>query len=110
MPLDATRQKKTLTIAERVQNGIMFLDNNMDPDWRSRVDLERLDISSGNCCMLAQLFGDFGRGCVELGIDTVTDQAMSLGFECGDNQTDEDEWREYHALSNEWRKQLTNGA
>lgn len=46
---------------ERVAAGIALLDERA-PDWRSRINLETLDIRSGGYCTLAQVFGDFNRG------------------------------------------------
>lgn len=43
------------TIAERVQNGIDWLDANASPDWEDQINLRKLDIHSCKKCILGQL-------------------------------------------------------
>jgi len=48
--------------AQQVQNGIALLDQYWGPDWRSRIDKDRLRMSNVGDCILGQLFGEYYRG------------------------------------------------
>ena len=70
--------REALSVEERVQNGICFLDERV-PGWRERIDLDTLDVTDAQNCIVCQLFGAFGDGIVtELCISS--DQAERLGF------------------------------
>lgn len=62
------------TIPERVKNGVRLLDAKV-PNWREKIDLERLDINSqgfdedGDACVLAQVFGYYSDGVDELDLN-----------------------------------------
>lgn len=43
--------------AGSVACGVTFLDDIM-PDWRAKVDLELLDMSDPNCCVIGQVFDE----------------------------------------------------
>lgn len=46
----------------RVQRGIAFLEERVGPDWKSLVDVDRLDQRRGDACVLGQVFeGRCGR-------------------------------------------------
>lgn len=47
-----------LTIEQRVQAGVEWLDENR-PSWVEEIDLVELDMDSCNMCVLGQLFGNF---------------------------------------------------
>lgn len=47
-----------MTIEDRVECGILFLDQHF-VDWRARVKAERLDIRSGEHCVLGQCHGSW---------------------------------------------------
>lgn len=50
------------TLRDRVAAGIAALDRRFTKrDWRSDIDLETLDIRKRSCCILGQLYGDYGR-------------------------------------------------
>lgn len=44
-------------VAERVQAGIAWLDEN-EPGWRDRIDPSRLQLSSPHNCVVGQVFRD----------------------------------------------------
>lgn len=44
------------TMADRVQRGVALLDQRV-PDWRERIDVERLDMAVSAHCVLGQLNG-----------------------------------------------------
>ena len=56
-----------MTTEERVAVGASLLDRVM-PGWPAKIELERLDIQSCTCCVLGQLYGDYGAGFGALGI------------------------------------------
>lgn len=59
------------------KRGAKFLDSHV-PRWYTCVDEEKLKMGSLDDCILGQIFGDFGRGMVALGI---TDRVRELGFD-----------------------------
>lgn len=44
-----------LNVRDRVLAGVAFLDETV-PDWRERINLDTLDVSSGQNCVLGQVF------------------------------------------------------
>lgn len=93
--------KDNLSVSERVDAGIRLLATNGPADWRSRLDVSTLNVGSFISCPLAQIFGSFGLGLVELGIDYATTDdliAHRYGFDGGD-------WDELNA---EWTRRLTS--
>lgn len=78
----------------KVARGIALLDDRM-PGWRQRIDLDLLDMSSCDFCILGQLFGDYDDGFVALGLD----RGCPYGFD------DEDE--DYLELARTWDRALT---
>lgn len=61
-----------------VRAGIEFLDRNYVGDWRKKIDLDGLDISSCDVCVLGQVFGGYDNGLSTLGIDSY--KARDYGF------------------------------
>ncbi|RJQ34955.1 hypothetical protein C4568_01755 [Candidatus Parcubacteria bacterium] len=55
----------------RVARGVRLLDRKGPPGWRSKIDLEKLEIRSGSRCILGQIYGDFRRGKPVLGLRTL---------------------------------------
>lgn len=103
---------------EAAHAGAAFLDEKLSPDWRARIDPDRLDISCGDfiredstsCgCILAQLYQHFTTGMGQVGLfdDGLSgggrlEQAKRLGFleRYGDPQG---------ALEEAWRVVLAEG-
>lgn len=48
-----------ITVEQAVQNGIDWLDENYDGDWRSKINLDKLDMSRSMDCILGQLYGSY---------------------------------------------------
>lgn len=48
-------------IDERVLKGVRFLDSEV-PDWATRINLQRFQMSHGEYCVLGQLYGGYGEG------------------------------------------------
>lgn len=92
-----------ISISERVQNGVNLL-NDYAGDWFRLVDLETLDITSPENCILGQLFGSFQNGTRELGFSfdqytqslngfEMTHVEYTSGFAFSIQTQIEDEWR-----------------
>lgn len=89
-----------LTIQERVAQGVTVLDAAKDiPNWRSLIDLDRLQISNYSNCILGQLFGDFGIGADALGLNDA--DAKACGFDCTDATSS---LSEFPKLQAEWER------
>ena len=56
---DAEMVNAAEVAAERVAAGIAWMDDNAPEDWRSRIDLDRLDINDFYTCVLGQVFDNF---------------------------------------------------
>lgn len=69
-----------ISISERVQNGVNLL-NDYAGDWFWLVDLETLDITSPENCILGQLFGSFQNGTRDLGFSYDQYTQSLNGFE-----------------------------
>lgn len=84
------------TIAERVQRGIDLLDEKGPKDWRDKIDITILSITSPLSCILGQTFGSFIDPICGFNIRGVSDE---YGF-CG--------WKDDSAeLEAEWIRRLT---
>lgn len=92
----AKEKKKQRTITDRVRAGIAFL-NVVKPGWKKEIDLKRLDLSSGNTCMIGELYGDYDEGIITLGIENNT--AEVLGFY-------ESDASKYSKLTRAWKMAL----
>lgn len=71
--------------AARVAKGVALLDEKK-PGWEREIDLEALDISDGNFCVTAQLYGGLWRnGLRELGLTGANGGTyVSHGFNADD--------------------------
>lgn len=90
-----------LSIAERVANGVEWLDENM-PLWANIVHTESLDLQDGCNCVLGQLFGAYYEAPDEACWDHDTNAYVGdvRGFN-GDDSGD------YRSLTDEWRRVIT---
>ena len=95
-----------LRLRERVQAGVNLLDQK-GPGWDQRIDPHGLNIAHLRCCVLGQLFGDYGLGLFKLNLDKKTEIFTSsssmgkcLGFE-GDIP-------EMEILTHLWREVVEN--
>lgn len=105
-----------LTVQQRVQNGIEWLDKYGPADWRDRIDLSQLDLRSGCDCVLGQAFVDLAvpaSGLTPYFYATdkyrtqLRDSPDLFGFHCGDIMRKRSIDEEYNALTAEWKKRLT---
>lgn len=63
----------------RAQRGAVLLD----PNWRSRIDVVRLDMFHPGYCVLGQLYGNYLYGLRALELSNL--DALRLGFESPDD-------------------------
>ncbi len=81
------------TYDDKVKAGVMLLDGYFGKqDWRSEIDIDRLQMDEVNLCVIGQLFGDYYRGLEKLSdkVGYLTlQQRRNLGFsaEPFDSQT-----------------------
>jgi hypothetical protein len=93
-----------------VQRGIALLDEKV-PGWRTKVDLDRLDMALGwpsrtGCgCILTQVFGSYGDGLQTLDFDTWHSDDDEFGFDVADARSD----HRYRELTAAWKRALTPG-
>lgn len=79
------------SVTEQVQAGADLLDKHGPADWRSRVDLSRLDILDPDNCILGQIYGDYNQGMKSLGI--VTGTAYGFISAIADKSMNEKKWK-----------------
>lgn len=60
-------------------SGALLLDV-VCPDWLSRIDPERLDLSDQTFCILGHVFGNYYAGCEWLAIEADSQEAAEMGF------------------------------
>ncbi len=102
---------------QRVKLGVSWLDKNA-PDWRSKVDVDKLDIRYPTQCILGQVFkGPIGSGYWPNGMDgfdyawsvyDMRDAVIDYGF---DAETFIG-WREmktqYANLTEQWKREVSD--
>lgn len=96
----------------KVERGAKLLDEKL-PEWRSKIDLDLLDISTATQCVLGQLFGDYRVGLSQLFWTgermpyptpmPVFNRAVECGFTSnfGNDDEDEEEWG-FDCLTSNW--------
>lgn len=94
---------------ERARRGAAWLDKMLGPGWRRKIKRRRLDMSIGRygeCgCILAQLYDDYRKGAVEVGIaDPYGRRADALGFFSLTSSIP------FEDLTEAWRQVLREGA
>lgn len=95
------RRDKT---SERVSRGMQALDKNR-PGWHRRINLDRLDISSGTACALGQTYGLYGWGKHEIGMTSHAD-VVEHGFQITPVLPGVTTQGQYERLTIEWRRQI----
>ena len=63
----------------RVRAGIAFL-NAVNPNWKKKIKLGRLDLSNSRTCVIGEVYGSYYDGMEEVGIEGDSDVAIVLGF------------------------------
>lgn len=90
-------------VQERVQRGAALLDEKL-PGWRSKIDVDTLDIANPYNCIAGQLGGPYQDGYVtlrRLGL-TYWHEGKEYGFE--------DRAENYSALTEAWKQELARAA
>lgn len=107
-----------MDIAAAVDKGIAFLDNNGPEGWRSRIDVDELDVSSTGDCVLGQIYSHFdedemqhwrgwGYGVRILFKDNFSfELACSLGFDAMNAVGGTGSTEDYNAVTREWQRRL----
>jgi hypothetical protein len=79
----------TTSVDERVARGIALLDEKV-PDWRAKVDPNKLDMRKCDVCIFGQIYGDVVIGIRALdldmkdgGMDVVAQSRSHPGFQYG---------------------------
>jgi len=76
-------QTTKLYAEDQVRDGVAFL-NEQVPGWRTRINLQVLDLRNNEDCILGQLFGSYEEGTHALGLSPAW--ASLLGFFRHDNR------------------------
>lgn len=87
-------------ILNRVKAGIKLLQAKHGDGWVDKIDLRKLNLSSGSCCVLGQVYGDYCDGQERLGIDDT--DAEKHGFYLNDEGR-----YDYDDLGEAWERELT---
>ncbi|WP_022835131.1 hypothetical protein [Salisaeta longa] len=91
----------------RVKRGASFLDA-MQPGWHRDVDLDRLELASGEQCVLGQLHGEFRMGLGRSLLWSMDSAPLSsaspvdYGFQCVRDVPEEAQARDYRLLNIAW--------
>ncbi|WP_434439738.1 hypothetical protein [Lentzea sp. E54] len=94
---------KTDTVTERVARGVALLDEKQ-PRWHDRIELSRLDMESGDACILGQLYWN---PTLDLGYSLGLDALDIWGRSSAHGFNDDD--AEFGDLYAEWVAALRSG-
>lgn len=87
-------------IEARIGESALMLDR-LEPEWRGRIDLERLDVGQAAHCVVGQLRGSYQKGRKEL-VEQGARARELRGFEAtGPRETSATEFR---MLTDGWRR------
>lgn len=86
-----------MSVAENVAKGVKFLDEHY-PDWKSKLDWDKLDLASSTSCPGGQLEGDFFEFLRKHGLSG--DDGESMGFDGINYSLLNEEWRKYAPKKN----------
>lgn len=96
-----------LTIAERVAKGVEYMDTFAPANWRSRINLDDLTISSSVYCIWGQVFDD---GSGWSGFTTHSNEFHTNVNSYNDSPSDygfDGPWAEIEELDAEWLRVLS---
>jgi hypothetical protein len=78
---DVVMDREVQSVWPRIMRGLAFLDEVAPPDWRSRINIDTLEVGSCELCVTAQALSTFyPDACDRLGLDPCGDKAVSMGF------------------------------
>jgi hypothetical protein len=93
-------------LQERIQRGIAQLDQ-YAPDWREKVDTQRLDMSSGKDGLLEQVFAStFYRGLVALHLQFAGGWDYGFDIQPDEDRDEEGDIQEWAELTADWKTVL----
>lgn len=97
---------RTREMKSAIKRGIKLLDERV-LDWRDRIDLDELDLSNSQSCILGQSFGAYGKGKYLLGLTAI--ESAKLGFNILDvSWWDENDFEtQYNRLTQLWKEALS---
>lgn len=75
-----------------IKKGIEFL-NRINPGWVDKIDLDTLDMSSSNKCIIGQLYGDYWVSMRVIEKDYYIDR-FEYGFSCFGFSIKTEEWKQ----------------
>jgi hypothetical protein len=96
----------TSTIDQRVQAGMAFLDQH-EPGWTASIDLDQLDMSRCDRCVLGQVYGDYGTGLTECDRLSVEPYFSTIAHGFSTGVDDDDSLYEYEDLTTAWRTAIS---
>lgn len=89
---------------DRARSGAYLLDCKGPKDWRKKVNLEILALSSDKHCVLGQIYGNYDLGMDALGISSLA--PIDLGF-CAGSGSAKHEYVSSRELDEAWRELLS---
>ena len=89
--------KPTNVMEANVARGSALMDEKR-PGWHNRIDLKKLDVSSGSYCVLGQDCGSYTRGLRKLGISRGSSE---YGFCTGEGTSGR-----YRELTKLWKREI----
>jgi hypothetical protein len=105
--------------ADRVKAGIAYLNGKLPADWQQEINLETLDIHSGNACVLGQLWKYIWEQCNRPGAEGCNPYQQTCNYlgiqwqshgevtQCGQLGFTWQKPNECEGLTKEWKLQLT---
>lgn len=95
-----TPEARLFPVGHRILRGVRQLDALFGEDeWRARIDGSILHMRTN--CVVMQLFGDYGAGCCEMGLNPHSAEPYLHGFNIVD-PTSLEAAREFAALTAGW--------
>ena len=92
-----------LTVEQRVQRGVAFMDLFAPDGWREEIDADNLHMHDANGCVIGQVFGDYFDFADEY--DFTNSMMADYGFNSS-RKLDEN-ILDYAALEDEWKRVLS---
>lgn len=84
---------------DKVLRGIELLDREV-PDWREKIDWDRLNMADCFRCILGQLFGEYAEG-----VDYLKITGAVHGFDVRPYQTREEHVKSFEILTDLWQQE-----
>ena len=95
------------SLRDRAAAGAAFLDR-VKPDWFKRVNLDTLDLSCDDTCVLGQLHGDYLRGMDKYGLDNERARELGLWGNCHPREFLAGFRGGWNRLTRAWKNEIEN--